>query len=224
VIGIRPGDRTVRTTRPPADATTRLTTGPAEPARRGASVSFPRRRWITPTLVTLLVLTLLIGIGGYRLYVAPTVDQLAPGRTVDAVVALGGVVESATYAQQLVQQGAAPVLVLSDPYPDGAAAAVDQACEQPAVDYRVICFRPDPSTTRGEAQQIAALAAQHGWTSVAVVAPTFHLSRARQLVQRCYAGTLLMLDPPRSFPWANWTYQYVRQSLGFAKMLIWRGC
>lgn len=196
----------------------------APAALRGAVISFPTRRWITPVLGVLLTLVLLIGVVGYRVYVHPQVDTLRPGARVDAVVALGGLIESAAHAQSLVEQGAAPVLVLSDPYPDGAAPAVDQACASQPSAYRVICFKPDPSTTRGEAQQIQDLAQRSGWTRVAVVAPIFHISRARLIIERCYPRTLLMLDLPKRFPWYVWTYQYVRQSAGYVKTAIWRGC
>jgi uncharacterized SAM-binding protein YcdF (DUF218 family) len=187
-------------------------------------VSFPARRWILRGLVVVLALGLIVGIGGYRVYVAPDVDHLEPGSRVDAVVALGGLIESAQYAQTLVQRGAAPVLVLSDPYPDGTAAVVDQACAAQPAGYRVICFSPDPSTTQGEARQIEELARSHGWTRVAVVAPSFHISRARLLVRRCYPDTLVMLALPARHHWYNWTYQFVRQTAGYAKAVARRGC
>lgn len=175
-------------------------------------------------LGALITLALVIGFGCYRVYLHPSVDSLPPGARVDAVVALGGRIESATYAQSLVQQGAAPVLVLSDPYRDGDAPSVDQACASRPSGYRVICFRPDPSTTRGEAREIEALAKSNGWTRVAVVAPTFHISRARLIVGRCYPHTLLMLAVPSHFPWYLWTHQSVWQSAGYVKTAIMRSC
>jgi uncharacterized SAM-binding protein YcdF (DUF218 family) len=175
-------------------------------------------------LAVLITLSLVIGIGGYRVYAHPRVDRLAPGAPVDAVVALGGRIESATYAESLVQQGAAPVLVLSDPYPDGEAPSVDRACASRPSGYQVICFQPDPSTTRGEAREIQALAKRNGWTRVAVVAPTFHISRARLIVERCYPGTVLMLALPQHFPWYLWIHQYVWQSAGYVKTAIMRSC
>jgi uncharacterized SAM-binding protein YcdF (DUF218 family) len=193
----------------------------AAPATPGA---LPRRRWIAPALGLLLVLGLVIGIGGDRLYVSPAVSRLAPGERVDAVVALGGKVESATYAQRLVEAGVAPVLVLSDPYSPDDALPVHRACAASSTRYQVFCFAPDPATTRGEAQQIQALAAVHGWTRIVVVAPTFHISRARVLVRRCFSGTLLMLPPPLKVAWDSWTYQYARQSAGYVKVALHRSC
>jgi hypothetical protein len=208
---------------------TRHTAGVREPdgppVPRGGVVSLLPRRWIVPALAVVVVLGLLIGVGGHYVYNAPAVDQLAPGRRVDAVIAFGGRIESADYARRLVEQGAAPVLVLSDPYRPGYAPSVEAACgNRPAVGYRVLCFRPDPSTTRGEAQEIGRLARANGWTDVAVVAPVFHVSRGRVLVQRCYSGNLSFLAAPMDVAWYNWTYQYARQSAGFVKVAIQREC
>jgi hypothetical protein len=196
--------------------------GRSEP--RGAVVSFPRRRWLVPTLSVILVLGLLIGVGGHLVYASPTVDRLGPGEQVDAVVALGGLLASATYAQSLVQDGVAPVLVLSDPYKPEDNLPVHQACASHPTGYRIICFTPDPSTTRGEARQIRELAVANGWTRVAVVAPVFHISRARVIVRRCYRGTLLMLQEPAPVSFWSWTYQYIRQTLGYVKVAVLRGC
>lgn len=192
--------------------------------RAGGVISFPRRRWLVPAFLVVLTLSLLIGIGGNRLYVHPTVDTLPPGQRVDAVVALGGRLETAIYAQNLVKGGAAPVLVLSDPYQPEDNLPVHQACASRPAGYRIICFAPDPSTTRGEAREIADLARVNGWTRVAVVSPTFHVTRARLLVRRCYPGTLLMLPAPMPVAFWAWTYQYVRQSLGFVKAAAMRSC
>ena len=183
-----------------------------------------RRRLIAPALGVVLVLGLLAGVGGDRVYAHPAYSRLAPGERVDAVVALGGLVESADYAETLVRGGVAPVLVLSDPYRPDEAQSVHRTCAAPATTYRVICFAPDPATTRGEAREIQALAEANGWTRIAVVAPVFHVSRARVLVRRCFPGTLLMLPPPLHVAWDSWTYQYVRQTAGYLKVAAWRSC
>jgi uncharacterized SAM-binding protein YcdF (DUF218 family) len=176
------------------------------------------------TLVALIVIGLVIGIGGDKLYVRPDADQLRPGEHVDAILALGGRIESATYALHLAEQGVTPVVVLSNPYPPTVNLPVHEACAAKPTRYRIICFAPDPSTTRGEARELGALAKANGWNRVAVVAPTFHLTRARMLVRRCYPGTELMLATPVDLAWTNWTYQYVRQSLGFVKAGLMRSC
>lgn len=197
---------------------------PGGPAPRGGVVLTPPRRWPVPALAVAVLLSLLVGVGGHRLYAAPTLDRLGPGSRVDAVVALGGLTASADHARLLVERGAAPVLVLSNPYPPGRAPTVERACRGGQTGHRVICFEPRPSTTRGEAREIRALALAHGWDRVAVVAPTFHVSRARLLVQRCYSGTLLMLSPPLRVSRLQLAYQYAYQSAGYVKAGLLRGC
>jgi uncharacterized SAM-binding protein YcdF (DUF218 family) len=209
-------------------------TDPAAGSRpRGALVSLPPRRWIAPALIVVLILGLLIGVGGHRLYVSPAADTLAPGQRVDAIIAVGGMIETATYAQSLVEQqaliaqrslGKQPVLVLSDPYSPNVGRPVHRTCASRPSGYRIICFSPHPSTTRGEAREIRTLAQANGWTRIAVVAPSFHISRARVLFRRCYPHTLLMLAMPTHVAWDNWTYQYVRQTLGYAKVAVLRHC
>jgi uncharacterized SAM-binding protein YcdF (DUF218 family) len=49
----------------------------------------------------------------------------------------------------------------------------------------VLCFRPDPYSTRGEARAVARMAAARGWRSVLVVTSTYHVTRARLLFDRC---------------------------------------
>ena len=71
----------------------------------------------------------------------------------------------------------------------GAAAASPPAHnDNPA--YQVICFEPNPTTTRGEAEEIGSLARAHHWSSVLVVTSRYHVSRARLIVKRCLPGTV----------------------------------
>ena len=196
---------------------------PDAPEARGGVFLTPPRHWGRGIAVVLVLVLLIGGVGG-RFYVRPRVDTLPAGQHVDAVVALGGLTQTALYAQGLVQQGAAPVLVLSDPYAPDDGLPVHAACASQPVGYRIICFTPDPSTTRGEAEEVRALATANHWNRVAVVAPVFHISRARLLMRRCYSGTLLMLRLPVHVSWAMWTYQYLRQTSGYIKAGFLRRC
>jgi uncharacterized SAM-binding protein YcdF (DUF218 family) len=56
--------------------------------------------------------------------------------------------------------------------------------------FHVICFRPDPYSTRGEAEAFARMATLNHWTSVAIVSSPTHLTRARILFERCFHGTI----------------------------------
>jgi uncharacterized SAM-binding protein YcdF (DUF218 family) len=51
--------------------------------------------------------------------------------------------------------------------------------------FRVLCFRPTPFSTRGEAREAKLLAAQRGWRSLLVVTSTYHVYRTRILFHRC---------------------------------------
>ncbi len=89
----------------------------------------------------------------------------------------------------------------------------------------VTCFEPEPATTRGEARAIAELAADRGWQRVAVVAPRYHVTRARYVVERCYAGELEMVAVELDTDVADWAYQYAYQTAAFGKAVLWqRGC
>jgi len=110
----------------------------------------------------------------------------------DAVVVLsGGRTDRLPKGLGLVQRGVSPTLVISD----GHAADYPQArklCRggQP---FKVICFRPDPYSTRGEAEAVARLARKHHWRSLVVVTSRYHVFRARILFKRCFKGPLAVV-------------------------------
>ncbi|GAB6900674.1 YdcF family protein [Kineosporia succinea] len=193
---------------------------------RGAPITLPRRRWIARLAVLVVVAVLVIAPTGGRLYSFPQTDTLDDGETVDAILALGGRTETAFYGQQLAEQGRTKVLIVSNPYPtdDPAFQPVHDLCASQPTDYRLICFRPDPMTTRGEARALGRLAGENGWDRVAVLAAKYHISRTRSIVDRCYDGDLLMVETPLRISPFNWTYQYVRQTLGYVKVAAQRGC
>ena len=125
-----------------------------------------------------------------RLYVVPHSDS---GAASDAVVVLGGPTYDARLhsANALVTKYPGAVLVVSTP---GAA----QCPPKPTGATQVICFRPDPSTTQGEAEAAAKLANQYGWKSMTIVTTGDQIWRARLRFSRCWSGTLLMVRAPSS--------------------------
>jgi hypothetical protein len=52
----------------------------------------------------------------------------------------------------------------------------------------VLCFHPDPDTTRGEAEAIGRMAQKYGWHSIVIVTTADHAWRARLRVTRCFSG------------------------------------
>jgi uncharacterized SAM-binding protein YcdF (DUF218 family) len=125
-------------------------------------------------------------------------------RKADAVVVLSGGRNSRLGpALALMRRGVAPLLVISSPAQDPRWRSAQRLCHaRPhAYSFRVLCFEAVPYSTRGEARAIARLARTHGWKQVAVVTSTYHVTRARMLVRRCYRGGLSMVGT-RSTWWA----------------------
>lgn len=151
-----------------------------------------RRRGPATTSRWLVVLLLVALVGAtWVLFVRPASDDpaaVADGPPLDAVLVLGGGdLERVTTGVALARSAARPddgttVLLLSVPYgPPFVTCGQDPAA--PAVEVR--CVTPVPFTTSGEGRTLLGSAADAGWGRVAVVTSTYHLSRARVLVERC---------------------------------------
>lgn len=188
-----------------------------------------RRPWLPRALLAAVLLPVAVGFVGVPVYADPYVvdPYAAPPKagSADAIIALGGIEETAATAYLLAEADVAPVLVISDPYVADRPPNIWRLCRSRPAGVTVMCFAPDPSTTRGEAEEVRRLAELNGWESVIVVAPTFHLSRARWIVGRCFDGEIAMVDTGKTFGPAVWTYQYLYQTAGFVKAAVFqRGC
>ncbi len=133
-----------------------------------------------------------------RLFVFP--DLNAPLRS-DAIVVLGGNGDGPKAAGvRLAREGYAPTIAFSingaDPCPP---------VPGPLPRVHVMCFRPSPSTTQGEARGIGRLAAEKGWHRIIVVMPVTQATRARLRVGWCYPGRLLVVasTPPGLASWVR---------------------
>jgi uncharacterized SAM-binding protein YcdF (DUF218 family) len=143
-------------------------------------------------IIAVAVAVVLVAIASFeiRFYVVPTSDRRGP---TDAVVVLGG----GTFLDRLRTAGA----ILRE-YP-GAVEVVStpgrQGCPYPYPGAAsIICFRPDPTTTQGEARATAALAAQYGWKHITVVTTADQVWRARLRFSRCWSGDLSVVRAPSS--------------------------
>lgn len=139
-------------------------------------------------MIALGALVLMAAVG-MRTFVLPPSD--APDR-VDAIVVLGGGEPARLQTGlDLFANGVGGVLVLSA---GTGPAAADHGihCD----DATVVCVEPIPATTAGEARTVTALAAERGWTSLAVVTSTYHLTRSRVLFEQCFDGRLSMAEAP----------------------------
>lgn len=158
----------------------------------------------------------------YAVVQTPRLDTAAPA---DAVLVLGGGVgpDRLQRALDLADAGLTATVVVSVPV-GTRDALTRRTCDQPPAGVEVLCFRPDPSTTRGEARELRRLADERGWTRVAVVTSTYHVSRSRTIVGRCFDGTVLMLRSGESISPARWAYEWLYQTAGYVKAEVLRGC
>jgi uncharacterized SAM-binding protein YcdF (DUF218 family) len=169
---------------------------------------------------------ILVGITGRPIYSEAREDSL---RKADAIVVLGGEHDGREqYGLQLLRDGLAPVLMMSDPYPSSDA-AMQRTCQTRIDNTEVLCKKPDDPTTRGEAILTRRLADERGWKSVIVVTWRFHLPRARLIFERCFSnspGALIMSGVPRRYDYslAMWEYTYLYQDVGMVKNMLQGGC
>lgn len=143
---------------------------------------------LRPLLLIVLVLAAALAVASVPLFILYDDDAVTRA---DAVVVLAGEKRRLPVAVELVERGVAPVLVISDGL-DPRWTQANRLCRFGGT-MKVVCARPDPYSTRGEAQLVARLAREHGWDSLVVVSSRFHLLRARILLERCFDGELALV-------------------------------
>jgi uncharacterized SAM-binding protein YcdF (DUF218 family) len=132
-----------------------------------------------------------IGLGVWlalALYLFVWPRQGHPRRAAAIIVLAGDAEHRFPRALELARAGVAPVLVVSDGARSSWAPARNLCAHPGGHGFRVICFRPAPYSTRGEARGALALAERYRWRSLLVVTSTYHLFRARMLFKRCLDG------------------------------------
>jgi len=146
-------------------------------------------RW--PLVLVVLTALAALAVASVPLFILYDDDRVA---TADAVMVLAGEKRRLPIAVELIERGVAPVLVISDGLDPGWTLA-NRLCRfgDPA---RIVCVRPVPYSTRGEARLAARVARERGWDSLVVVTSRFHLFRARTLFERCFDGRLEMIGTP----------------------------
>ena len=171
-------------------------------------------------MALVLLLASLVALAGW-LSTWPSND---PPARVDAVVVLaGGHGERERTGERLVREGVAPVLVLSDGGRPGPKS--ERLCQQRIAGVRVLCITPQASTTRGEARAFAEMAAREGWRSVVVVTTSYHVRRARLLVDRCYPGSVHPVGAPAGMNAFEVALQALREGVALvAALTVQRGC
>jgi hypothetical protein len=146
-----------------------------------------------------VALVIVVGAATLRLFIWP--DQGMPTR-VSAIVMLNGSGDRLDTALNLAWQHRAPFVVISRGSP-GYGHGGDCAPSIPRV--KVICFDPNPSTTKGEAEFAGRLARKYHWKSVVLVTTTPQDSRARLRVERCLTGPVYVVTA--SLPLWDWPYE-----------------
>ena len=169
-------------------------------------------------LLIALILAFL-GLSG-RLFVFPRTDS---PRRADAVIVLAGAQQPRlNKGLELMRKKVAPPLVISDGRAPGWPEA-NRLCVGRAT-YKVVCFKPEPYSTRGEAEHIAELVDRNRWRSIVVVTSIFHVTRARLLIKRCVddarvylvGADYALVDTPR-YVLSEWGKYFYAQT-------VKRGC
>jgi uncharacterized SAM-binding protein YcdF (DUF218 family) len=121
---------------------------------------------------------------------------------VDAIVMLDGPGDRLRTTLTLAWAHRAPVVVISRGSTYWGHGSV---CAPRIPRVTVICFHPDPVTTRGEAEFAGRLAQRYHWRSIALVTITPQDTRARLRVERCFPGRIYVVTAP--LPAYKWPYQ-----------------
>lgn len=157
-------------------------------------------------LISFIVFVVLFAAATVRLFMLPARDS---PRHVDAVVVLGGSGSRLETGIRLASEGYSSNLVVSVP---------GQGCPAPIPNVRVTCFRPNPSTTQGEARYASALARQNGWKSLMVITTTPQTTRARIRFKRCTNIDIAYVSANQ--PAHKWPYSIAYEWAALAKALV----
>jgi uncharacterized SAM-binding protein YcdF (DUF218 family) len=174
----------------------------------------------------LTAVTVVNGAAGYIVFSNAADDAVSH---VDAVVVLGGEHDGReAYGVSLAQHGIASTVVLSNPY-TATDPLMRRMCLHGNGAIEVICLRPEPSTTFGEAILTRRLAKERNWKKILVVTWRYHLPRAGLVFRQCLSGidvASTVKAVPRQYvlPVWYWQYIYLYQSAGIGKTVLADGC
>jgi len=191
-----------------------------------------RRRLLTAIEVVIVVVVIVLvdmWISGYLLFRNAPSDRL---ERADAIVVLGGEHDGREdFGIELAKQGWASTVVISNPYRDGDPVMKRVCRDVHGVEgpIHVICRRPEPLTTRGEAMFTRELANERPWKKVIVVSWQYHLPRARLIFRQCFSGepgVTVFREVPRRYQYSPvaWEFVYAYQWGGLAKAIAQGKC
>ncbi len=169
-----------------------------------------RRRRLVRLLVVLGVVALVLV--DLRLFVFPRVDE---PRAADAIVVYAGPGDRITRAWELADRGLANFVVVS--------IADTDDCEPERPTVTQLCFTPDPATTRGEAEAVAAMARRRGWDDLIIVSGTTQVTRIRLRQGRCFDGRVQVVAVRE--PLGDFLFRWVYEHGALVKALVFqRAC
>jgi uncharacterized SAM-binding protein YcdF (DUF218 family) len=105
----------------------------------------------------------------------------------DAVVVLQGSKSRLPHGYRLMEEGYAPLLVISR----GSGLPIEKRLCDGKTRFATVCF--SATSTRGEARIVSRIARQRGLETLDVVTSQFHVYRAPKIFERCYDGDLRMV-------------------------------
>jgi uncharacterized SAM-binding protein YcdF (DUF218 family) len=189
----------------------------------------PWLRGVRWTIIALGVLVVILTLVALPYTVFP--ESTAIPREVDAVIVLaGGQGERLDRALASMDRAVGPpasLLLLSNGAAEGDSGAraagrghqprADELCGTARGSYSVACFTPVPNTTLGEARAVARMSAAQGWETVAVVTSTYHVTRARRLLERCFDGDVQVVAATPDYPWPDRIRASLRELLALAR-------
>jgi uncharacterized SAM-binding protein YcdF (DUF218 family) len=188
-----------------------------DPGRRGNAAAARGRpgRWRRWLVTAALAALALFCAATARLLVWP--PQGSPDH-VSAIVMLAGPGDRLATAVRLASARRAPVLVISRGHE-----GYGGPCPARPTEVTLICFDPDPATTRGEAEAMGRLARRHHWESVVLVTSRAQDTRARIRAGRCFPGRVYVVTV--SQPWYSWPYEIAYEWGALVKaVVIQRAC
>lgn len=175
-----------------------------------------QHRWRRRLVLGAVAVFIAIAAATARVFIWPDLPTL-PSKA-NAIVELAGPNDAGrdAAALALARANRAPILIQSTSASD----STSDTCLPPVSGVRVMCFHPDPGTTRGEAQYIGRMAAADGWSSVILVTTPDQAWRARLRVSRCFPGTVYVQTAP--LPPSLWLGQIVYQWAASIKALVFQ--
>lgn len=174
------------------------------------------RRWKSMA-ITLVICIVAVSAATARLFVWP---ETGMPPQVSAIVMLNGRGDRLDTALDLAWKHRAPYVVIfrgSPGYGHGG------NCAPKIPHEKIICFDPNPATTKGEAEFVGRLAKQYRWRSLVLVTITPQASRGRLRIERCFTGPVYAVTA--SPPLSSWPYEIAYEWAATIKAAVFqRAC